>query len=160
MKMRKLASALLLLILVAPWSQEVKAQDRTQLNFLYGKFVESAQQAELRQDFQTAVGMYEAALERTSTAADEDPRRIKALTGIIRSYTKLGYFWRYEPALTRLIALLEGNQTLINATIKNDLRDCTALLTARGKIEASNDVKKRLDKLASKQSLAESSWSE
>lgn len=100
-------------------------QDEAQRRrLLFEKFVEVAQKAELRNDYLMAVGMYEAAIDRISG----QEQYVSTLGNISRCYLKVGYYWRSESVLEKLIAVLEQKPSLITTSTLQTIKEYSEFL--------------------------------
>jgi hypothetical protein len=105
---------------------------QTQFN-LFEKFSEIARSAENRGDYSLAVAMYEAAMERTNTSAGHEHKIIDTQARIANCYTQLGYYWRAEPVVQKLLGAVEAKPQLYNQRVSKALTDLATLLRSINK---------------------------
>lgn len=133
------------------------AQDQERFSFLFEKFTEIARKAEEKKDFQTACGMYEAALENTSFSKAERSKHAETLASIIRCYTKNGYYWRIKPFMNKLLAVLEVDLNLITPAVREVLTSYSDLLAKLGKETDARIFQIAIERLNAKEALADQS---
>lgn len=120
-----LASALICSI--TPAFAQVDETTQSQFN-LFEKFSEIARSAESRGDYSLAVAMYESALERTNTSAGHENKIVDTLARIASCYTQLGYYWRVDPVVHRILGAVEPKPQLYNQRVSKALTDYATLL--------------------------------
>lgn len=129
---RRISASLILLALSlmcssAPASAQVDETTKTQSN-LFEKFSEIARSAENRGDYSLAVAMYESAMERTNTSKGHEHRIVDTLARIANCYTQLGYYWRVEPVVQRILGTVEPQPRLYNQRVSKALTEYANLL--------------------------------
>jgi hypothetical protein len=122
-----------IVVVSVPVSLAQEQQEFDRRRGLFEKFTEIGQKAEQRKDYLLAVGMYEAALERSIRTAEQEPKYVDTLTSIIRCYINLSYYWRVEPVLKKLLPVFEQNPRLYSSKTEEALMAYSALLRKSGR---------------------------